>query len=168
MPTDVLISPEEYLHTSFPDLDKEYVHGEIVERGLPDLSHSKTQLRFCLILSRLTAAHKLFPFPELRLRLEARVVRIPDVSVFLGREPVQQVPNHPPFIAIEIVSEDDRYPNILKKLEEHRRFGVTHIWLVDPRLMRLSEYGETGLREVKAFLLPDFDLKITLADLGLC
>ena len=30
---------EEYLHTSFPDLDKEYRDGELVERSLPDYLH---------------------------------------------------------------------------------------------------------------------------------
>jgi Uma2 family endonuclease len=34
---------EEYLQTAFPDLDKEYRYGEILERSQPDYSHGKTQ-----------------------------------------------------------------------------------------------------------------------------
>ena len=30
------ISVDEYLHTSFPDLDREYRDGELVERSVPD------------------------------------------------------------------------------------------------------------------------------------
>jgi hypothetical protein len=30
------ISLEQYLHTTFPDVDREYRDGEIVERSLPD------------------------------------------------------------------------------------------------------------------------------------
>jgi Uma2 family endonuclease len=37
------ISVEQYLHTSFPDLDREYRDGELVERTLPDYLHGKTQ-----------------------------------------------------------------------------------------------------------------------------
>jgi Uma2 family endonuclease len=38
------ISIEEYLHTSFPDLDREYRDGELLERTLPDYLHGKVQL----------------------------------------------------------------------------------------------------------------------------
>jgi hypothetical protein len=31
------VSVEEYLHTSFPALDREYRDGELVERSLPDI-----------------------------------------------------------------------------------------------------------------------------------
>lgn len=34
----------EYLHTSFPNLDREYRDGEIVERSLPDYLHARTQM----------------------------------------------------------------------------------------------------------------------------
>ena len=37
------ISIEPYLETSFPDLDREYVDGELVERAFPDDPHSTTQ-----------------------------------------------------------------------------------------------------------------------------
>jgi Uma2 family endonuclease len=37
------VSVEEYLHTSFPDLDREYEDGELVERSLPDYLHGKVQ-----------------------------------------------------------------------------------------------------------------------------
>lgn len=33
------VSVDEYLHTSFPDLDREYRDGELVERTLPDYLH---------------------------------------------------------------------------------------------------------------------------------
>ena len=37
------LSVEQYLHTSFPDLDKEYRDGELVERSLPTYRHGKTK-----------------------------------------------------------------------------------------------------------------------------
>ena len=37
------ISVEQYLHTRFPDLDREYREGELVDRSLPDYLHGKTQ-----------------------------------------------------------------------------------------------------------------------------
>jgi len=37
------LSVEQYLHTSFPDLDKEYRDGELVERCLPTFEHGEIQ-----------------------------------------------------------------------------------------------------------------------------
>ena len=37
------ISVDGYLHTSFPDLDREYRDGELVERSVPDYLHGRTQ-----------------------------------------------------------------------------------------------------------------------------
>ena len=44
------ISVDEYLHTSFPDLDREYRDGEVVERSLPDYLHGRTQALLPLIM----------------------------------------------------------------------------------------------------------------------
>ena len=37
------ISLEQYLRTIFPDVDREYRDGEIVERSLPDYLHGRVQ-----------------------------------------------------------------------------------------------------------------------------
>jgi Uma2 family endonuclease len=39
----VAIPVEQYLHTAFPDLDREYRDGELVERSLPTYLHGSTQ-----------------------------------------------------------------------------------------------------------------------------
>ncbi len=51
----------------------------------------------------------------------------------------------PAFVAIEIVSPDDRRGRLTERLEDYRRWGVPHIWLVDPQRKRLYEYTEAGL-----------------------
>jgi Uma2 family endonuclease len=45
------LSVEEYLHTSFPDLDREYRDGELVERSLPDYLHGKNARRVVRLIS---------------------------------------------------------------------------------------------------------------------
>jgi Uma2 family endonuclease len=47
------VSLEEYLHTSYPDLDREYWDGEIVERSLPDYLHGRTQLLLGVVFEAL-------------------------------------------------------------------------------------------------------------------
>ncbi len=154
------VSIEEYLRTSFDDLDREYVDGEIVERTLPTYLHSKTQGRLAAIFCNLGDRYPLFSCVELRSRLGATRVRIPDVSVYAGEEPSDPVPAAPPLIAIEILSPDDRNHNVVLKLEEYRIWGVRHVWLVDPEARRLSVYGDDSLQEVAWFEVPEFGLRV--------
>ena len=42
MAAQTRVTPEDYLKTSFAGLDREYVDGEVVERGMPTYSHSKS------------------------------------------------------------------------------------------------------------------------------
>ncbi len=155
MSTKSAVSIEEYLRTSFEDLDREYVDGEIVERSLPTNLHSKTQTRLAAIFCNLGDSHPLFARVELRSRLGATRVRIPDVSVYAGEEPSDPVPAVPPLIAIEILSPDDRNKNVAVKLEEYRVWGVRHVWLVDPEARKLSVYGDGVLQEVAGSRSPN-------------
>src|SRR5579863_9103653 len=109
MASRLQVSPGEYLSTSFEGADREYVRGEIVERGMPDNPHSETQGELIHRFRLLRDSHRLFARPELRLRLAADLYRIPDVSVFAGDKPGERVPSHPPLVAIEIMSPDDRH-----------------------------------------------------------
>ena len=67
MATKEQITAEQYLHMTF-EHDAEYVHGEIVERAMPDNVHSLIQFLILMEIGRLIQSHPLFPRPELRLR----------------------------------------------------------------------------------------------------
>ncbi|MBI1791405.1 MAG: Uma2 family endonuclease [Acidobacteria bacterium] len=166
MATKALISEEEYLRTSYPDLDCEYRNGEILERTLPDYRHARTQKRLIVIFDRLEALRvPLFVCPELRLRLAKGLYRIPDVCVFSPEQPSESVPSTPPLIAIEISSPDDRLTRIREKLEEYRQWGVPYVWLVDPHSRRLYGCTSAGLSEVPSFRVAEFDLEITAPEI---
>jgi Uma2 family endonuclease len=165
MSTKTAISIEEYLRTSFEDLDREFVDGEVVERSLPDRLHSRTQFRLAGLLFKAGEAHPLYGQTEMRSRVAATRVRIPDVSVYAGEEPTERVPTQPPLVAIEILSPDDRHLAVMQKLEEYRAWGVRHIWLVDPERRRLQVYGSGSLSEVPALEIPEYDVRLTAADI---
>jgi Uma2 family endonuclease len=157
------LSVEEYLHTSFPDLDREYRDGEIVERTLPDYLHGKTQgLLFAFFLA-LGEQLSLHPCVETRMRVRLNRYLIPDVAVFHPAEPAD-VPEIPPLVAIEILSPDDRLAEVREKLEEYRIWGVPHVWLVDPRSRRFYTC-DAGLTETSSLMVPELGIEITPRDL---
>ena len=159
------VSIEEYLRTSYEDLDREYVDGEIVERTLPTNLHSKAQCRLAGILDRLGETLPLYGRVELRSRVTATRVRIPDVSAYAGVEPTDPVPSTPPLIAIEILSPDDRQSKLIAKLEEYREWGVRHVWLVNPQTRKLHVYEKGALREVDSFEVPEFNVHVTATEI---
>jgi Uma2 family endonuclease len=140
------IGVEEYLALALPDRpEPDYVHGEVVERALPTPIHSHIQAALILAIAPLSRRAKLELLPELRVRIEPEVFRVVDLAIYRDRRPEGRYATEPAFIAIEIVSPDDNYNNLTQRLEDYRRWGVPHVWLVDPWLKRLYEYTEAGL-----------------------
>ncbi len=168
MATPVLISPEEYLKTTYTDLDREFVHGEILERSMPTILHGRVQALLCFLFELLRKRHSVFAMSEVRHAIEAGAIyRIPDVAVFSGEIPQGQYPEIPPMVAIEIASPDDRLSETLRKFCEYLAWGIPNVWLIDPEEAKLYVYDETGLHPVKSLQLPQYDFTITLADLEL-
>ena len=92
------------------------------------------------------------------------MIRIPDFAVFQDK-PTELVPSTPPLVIVEIVSREDRHTEIIQKFEEHRAWGVPHIWLADPWQQQLSVYGDNGLTAVGSLQLGGLGLTITPTDI---
>jgi len=154
---------------SFEGLDREYVEGELVERGMPTYLHARIQaILGALFEMRRREGTPLFVASELRLAIDPNHrYRIPDICVFAGPEPTEPVPTTSPLIVIEIVSPDDRVGETLKKFEEYRLWGVEYIWLIDPVEKKFYSYDSTGLHPVPTLELPEYSFTITLSDLNL-
>lgn len=159
-----LIPVDDYLRTSFPDGDREYVDGVIVERHLGEKDHSVTQKKLILFFAALEATRGAFVFPEQRVQVHATRFRIPDVCVYIGREPQEQVFRTPPFLAIEILSKDDRASDLQEKIDDYLAFGVPFVWVIDPRTRRGYIHTVEGSREAKDSILrttnPDIELPL--------
>jgi Uma2 family endonuclease len=160
------IGVEEYLGLVFDDRpEPDYVHGQVVERTLPTLVHAQIQALLILLLGRLLPKVHLTLLTEPRLQIESDLYRVADVAVYQGPRPEGRYGTSPPYIAVEIVSPDDRYSDLTERLEDYRRWGVKHVWLVDPQRKRLYEYTEAGLLQHASLKLPEFDFEISSEEL---
>jgi Uma2 family endonuclease len=156
------IGVEEYLGLAFEDRpEPDYVDGELVERALPTPIHSQIQGLLILLFAPLMTRFRLLLLPELRMHVAPRRFRVVDFAVFQGARPEGRYAEMPPFVAIEIMSPDDRLGKMKARLEDYRRWGVPHVWLVDPRRKRLYEYTKAGLLQFPALRLPEFDFEIS-------
>ena len=164
MATKTLITEEEYLRTSFEGLDREYCHGEVVERTMPTFLHGVVQGRFSILFDVYRKSAGLVSSSEARHRVGRGVIRILDVAVRQGM-PKEDCPDTPPYVAIEILSPDDRMGDVTQKLREYRSFGVAHVWVVDPVNQELYGYDSDGLHQVRFLQIPEFGINFTSAQI---
>jgi Uma2 family endonuclease len=130
MASRTLISVEEYLRTSYrPDCD--YVDGEVLERNLGEKDHSKLQKALLLYLASREKQWGIWVVAEQRVQASPTRFRIPDVCVTLG-EPTEQIFTKPPFICIEILSREDRWPRTQQRIDDYLAMGVPYVWVLDP------------------------------------
>jgi len=59
------------------------------------------------------------------------------------------------YVAIEILSEDDRMSRVIEKLKEYAAKGTPHIWVIDPRLKQMYTFRQNCLAEVEGDLVTD-------------
>ncbi len=144
-----LMTIEEYLHTSFrPDCD--FVDGHIEERNVGDLLHSLLQVEVAFWFRARQQEWQIRTMTELRTRVSASRVRLPDVSVaYDDAAMTERVRSTAPLIAIEILSPEDRLPRVLVRLEDFLKMGIRNVWLLDPEERVAFSYSEAGLKRVE-------------------
>jgi Uma2 family endonuclease len=139
------MSVEEYLRTSFDGADREYLDGEVVERNMCELPHATVQGELIALLRALRQAVGIRVFPELRVQVTPTRFRVPDVAVWTHEADIgTRIPKVPPFLAIEVMSPEDRFRRIETKIREYLAFGVEWVWILDPSDRSASIYSHTN------------------------
>jgi len=124
--------------------------------------HSKLQFRIQMLLSRVSGIKI---FSQVRIRVSPTRFRVPDVSVYLT-EPAEQVFTTPPFLVIEILSPEDRWSRLTRKLEDYFVMGCPNIWILDPLRRKVDRYQGEAVCEVHdAFRTTDSRIMVHLPDI---
>ena len=148
MKSDVLVTEEEYLNTTY-EPDCEYEDGVLIERNVGKKRHGRF---IALIISHFRRREKLWGievFPDVRHRIRAGKYMLPDVCVFRAPSPDEEVFTSPPLIWIEVLSPDDRPIRVSRKVRRLLEFGVPNIWVIDPETLEAEIYTNAGSRNVE-------------------
>jgi Uma2 family endonuclease len=150
-----LVSVEEYLRTSYPDGDCEYVDGEIVERNVGEIDHGSLQTRIVIYLA--THYPKFWATVEVRVQVKSSRFRVPDVTLVAGPRPAGKIITAPPHLVIEVLSPDDRAGAVQEKIDDYLAFGIPYVWVVNPRTGRGYVHTTEAAREAKDGILRTAD-----------
>jgi Uma2 family endonuclease len=117
----------------------EFIHGEIIQKPMPQGEHSALQGDLCETINQVVRPQKIArAFPELRCTFGERSI-VPDVAVFrwarIPLTPSGRIDNrfllHPDW-AIEILSPNQSQTLVLGNLLHCSQHGTELGWLLDP------------------------------------
>jgi len=153
------ISVTEYLSTSHrPDCD--YIDGEVLERNVGEYDHSRLQTVLSAYFFVREKQWGITVVSEQRVQVSPARFRVPDLCVVVGGKPAEQIFTKPPMLCIEILSPEDTMSRTLDRVNDFLTFGVSHVWVLDPRTKRAYGYTASGMREVKDGVLRTDDPQI--------
>ncbi len=146
---DALLTAEQFAQLPDDGVPRELDQGEIVEMNVPGFRHGQ----ICAAIARILGnhayerrcGHVISNDSGVITQRNPDSVRGPDVSYYsYARLPADQCPVRyaavPPELVFEVLSPDDRWPNVLKKVAEYLTVGVQAVCVVDPQAENLTVY----------------------------
>jgi Uma2 family endonuclease len=146
-PSTCFVTVEEYLSTGY-EPDCEYDDGALVERNLGEFEHSFLQILIGTLFTNNMDAWGVFGLTEQRVQIKPRRFLVPDVCVLRVGTKRERILTHPPLIAVEIMSPEDRKKSVAAKALEYLDFGVEHVWVIDTGARAAYVAGRSGLKLV--------------------
>lgn len=139
----------EYLSTSY-DPDREYIDGRVIERNLGERTHSAAQGNVIVYLAARSDALGIEVFPGVRIQLSSQHFRVPDVTVIKMSQQQGEIFANPPHLCIEILSKDDTMQYMQQKIDDYLNFGVSYVWIINPRNRKGYVVTSEGMFEAKS------------------
>ena len=169
------ITIDEFLQLPETKPASEFIHGQITQKPMPQGEHSLLQGTLCQTISQIAQPKQIaLAFPELRCVFGGMAI-VPDIAVFrwerIPRLPSGRITNRfeiYPDWAIEILSPDQKYKQVLVKLLHCAEYGTELGWLLDAEDESILVVDSD--RRVKEFansdrlpILKGIDLDLTVA-----
>ncbi len=143
-----LMTVDEYLHTSYrPDCD--FVDGRVEERNVGEYDHGYLQTLLAVLFMNNREAWGIRAVTDVRTQVSRTRFRVPDLSVLRADAPKERIITHPPLIAIEILSPEDRLSRMQDRIDDYLNFGIENIWVLSPERRCAWVAGHNGLQLVQ-------------------
>ncbi len=159
-----LVGENEYLRTPYrPDCN--YVDGFVLERNLGQHDHARLQGLILYCLMQHETQWQIHALPECRLKIRARKYRVPDVMVLPMAGSYPSVIEKPPLLCIEVVSPDDRLPDLVVRAGDYLTLGVPVTWIFNPETKQSFIYSDQGTVESLDPVLRHGPIELPIAEL---
>ncbi len=142
---------EDLLRRTASDTLCELIDGTLVEKPVGGFE-SMVAVRFIVRFSTWADANKAGKVgaPDFTLRVSSGRIRLPDATFFSkdqlpgGQMPKVKVPQVPPTVVVEVVSESNTPAEMQQKLKEYFDSGCRLAWLAYPESRTVAAYDKPG------------------------
>jgi len=140
MATTSRMTLEEFLKLPETKPYSEFVDGEVIQKPMPTLEHGIVQSLLSLVIGTFLRAHPIgIGGSEVRCIIGPQgreASRLPDYMVVLwerlrgrrGPGPFHGAPD----LAVEVMSPDDRWVDVMAKVELYLMYGARLVWVINP------------------------------------
>lgn len=142
--------------------DRDYVDGEVVQRNVGERDHSELQTELLVYFRNRRHEQQTHAFVAVRMQVAKTRFRVPDVCVYAGENPRDQVFRTPPFICFEVLSPKDRVARTQARIDDYLKFGVAYVWVINPANRRVWAHTTDGSREIKDGILTTANPSVTV------
>lgn len=157
MATTTYIPVEQYLRSSY-EPDAEYVDGEVEERTVGEVDHSKWQIALAVYFYMRHRDWNIQVLSEVRVQVSPSRFRVPDVAVVENSSALregEQIIHTAPLAVFEILSPDDTLARTMVKLQDYESMGIPVIFVIDPKGAKYRyEHGSLELLQQTKLDLP--------------
>jgi Uma2 family endonuclease len=143
------------------------VDGRIEDRNGGEYDHGLLQTLLGTIFTNNRGPWGVTAVSDVRAQVKQTRFRCPDVSVLRFGAPREPILTHPPLIAIEILSPEDRMYRIQEKIDDYLDFGIDNIWILNPATRRAWNADRFGTHVVQngELTVPGTPIRIDLSEL---
>ena len=176
MSTKALLTSEDLWKIVADGSRYELCRGELVPMTPVGLQHSAIVMRLGSLLTSYVGKKRLGIVGTeggFKLRSKPETTRAPDLHFVsqarLAKEGItEKFADYPPDLAVEVLSPSDTASDVQQRVEEYLSARVPLVWVVDPKLQRVTVYR--SLRDVKVLtpsqqldggqVIPGFRVKV--------
>jgi Uma2 family endonuclease len=156
---------EVYLRCSDWEPDAEYVDGEIEERPMGEYDHAAWRSAIQKWFWKHEEEWNVEAIAELRVQMAATRFRVPDVTILDWSRPIEQIVTHAPVAVFEILSPEDTYARLMRKLNDYAAMGIPQIWVIDPEGTPAQRYFDGHLLTSSRFEDPAKNISFEIEEI---
>jgi Uma2 family endonuclease len=165
MATAAFIPISEYLTARYEG-DCDYIDGDVRKRNVGVGLHPYLMSALMGFFYRKIKEWNVLALPSVRVMTSATRILVPDLTVIAREDFGDGIVLKTPLIVIEVLSPLDTFTALAWRIEEFKRMGVEHIWLIDPLSRKAWIATPDGSHQhVQAeFSIPNTPIRIPLAE----
>jgi len=124
--------------------DRQGSDEEGSERYWGYFPHAFVQARLLVLLMAYEETLGIHVLPAIAIHVTPTSIGIADVAVWRRGTLASSAPRMPPFLAVDVLSSDDRLVRVQHKVRNYLTAGVEWVWLIDPVEREALSYSRTA------------------------